>query len=144
MPGVGWRQSSPEEAARRSVYVHVKRSLPVPFLNAFDAPDPDSSCPVRFVTTQPTQALAMINGEFLNAQAKLFADDVRKAAGDDPAAQVRLALRRVTQREPSAKEVERGVGFLARLRETHGRSPADALRDFCLLALNLNEFVYLD
>jgi mono/diheme cytochrome c family protein len=144
MPGVGWRPSPPEEAARRSVYVHVKRSLPVPFLNAFDAADPDSSCPVRFTTTQPTQALAMLNGEFLNAQAKVFADDVRKAAGDDPAAQVRLALRRVTQREPSAKEVERGVGFLARLRETHGRSPGEALGDFCLLALNLNEFVYLD
>jgi mono/diheme cytochrome c family protein len=144
MPGVGWRQSPPEEAARRSVYVHVKRSLPVPFLNAFDAADPDSSCPVRFTTTQPTQALAMLNGEFLNAQAKVFADDVRKAAGDDPAAQVRLALRRVTQREPLAKEVERGVGFVARLRESHQRSAAEALRDFCLLALNLNEFVYLD
>ena len=97
-----------------------------PFLNAFDAPDPDSSCPVRFATTQPTQALAMLNGEFLNTQAKLFADDVRRAAGDDPAAQVRLALWRVTQREPSAKEVERGVGLLARLRETHGRSPAES------------------
>jgi mono/diheme cytochrome c family protein len=144
MPGVGWRTSSPEEAARRSVYVHVKRSLPVPFLNAFDAADPDSSCPVRFTTTQPVQALAMLNGEFLNAQAKLFADDVRKAAGDDPAAQVRLALRRVTQREPSAREVERGVGFVARLRESHQRSAAEALRDFCLLALNLNEFTYLD
>jgi mono/diheme cytochrome c family protein len=144
MPGVGWRQSPPEEATRRSVYVHVKRSLPVPFLNAFDAADPDSSCPVRFTTTQPTQALAMLNGEFLNGQAKVFADDVRKAAGDDPAAQVRFALRRVTQREPSAKEIERGVGFLARRRESHQRSAADALRDFCLLALNLNEFVYLD
>jgi mono/diheme cytochrome c family protein len=144
MPGVGWRPSPPEEAARRSVYVHVKRSLPVPFLNAFDAADPDSSCPVRFTTTQPTQALAMLNGEFLNAQAKVFADDVRKAAGDDPAAQVRLVLWRVTQREPAAKEVERGVGFLARLRESHQRPAADVLRDFCLLALNLNEFVYLD
>jgi hypothetical protein len=144
MPGVGWRESPPGEAARRSVYVHIKRSLPVPFLNAFDAPDPDSSCPVRFTTTQPTQALAMLNGEFLNAQARVFADDVRKAAGDDPAAQVRLALRRVTQREPTAGEVERGVRFVARLRETHRRSAADALGDFCLLALNLNEFVYLD
>ena len=69
------------------------------------------------------------------AKAKLFADDVRRAAGDDPAAQVQMALRRVTQRDASAKEVERGVGFLARLREAHGRSPAEALRDFCLRRL---------
>jgi hypothetical protein len=144
MPGIGWRQSPPEEAARRSVYVHIKRSLPVPFLNVFDSADPDASCPARFTTTQPTQALAMLNGEFLNAQAKVFADDVRKAAGDEPEAQVRLVLRRVSQREPTAKEIERGVAFMTRLREERKRSAIDALRDFCLLALNLNEFVYLD
>lgn len=144
MPGVGWRQSPPEEAARRSVYAHVKRSLPVPFLNVFDAADPDSSCAARFTTTQPTQALAMLNGEFLNAQAKVFAVDIQKAVGDEPEVQVRLVLRRVVQREPTAKEVERGVAFMTRLREERKRSAADALRDFCLLALNLNEFVYLD
>ena len=32
VPGRGWPASSPEEAARRSVYVHVKRSLPTPRL----------------------------------------------------------------------------------------------------------------
>jgi mono/diheme cytochrome c family protein len=143
-PGSGWRPSSPDEQARRSVYVHIKRSLTVPILGAFDAADPDASCPVRFTTTQPTQALSMLNGDFLNEQAKVFADDLRKKAGDDPAAQVRLALRRATQRDPSAKEVERGVEFLARLRDKHQLTPEEALRSFCVLALNLNEFVYLE
>jgi hypothetical protein len=142
-PGNGWRPSSPREQARRSVYVHTKRSLPLPILAAFDAADPDATCPVRFTTTQPTQALGMLNGEFLNEQARVFADDLRRGAAD-PAAQVRLALRRVTQREPSAAEVERGVAFLARLREQHGLAPDEALSSFCLLALNLNEFVYLN
>ena len=73
MPGVGWRDSSADEITRRSIYIHTKRSLAVPFLNAFDAADPDSSCPVRFTTTQPTQALAMLNSDFLNDQAKVFA-----------------------------------------------------------------------
>jgi mono/diheme cytochrome c family protein len=143
-PGNGWRTSSPQEQARRSVYVHTKRSLPVPILAAFDAADADATCPVRFTTTQPTQALGMLNGEFLNEQARLFADDLRRQAGDDPPAQVRLALHRVTQREASVPEVERGVAFLTRLREQHGLAPEEALRGFCLLALNLNEFVYLN
>jgi hypothetical protein len=69
-PGNGWRPSSPEEQARRSIYVHIKRSLSVPILAAFDAADVDASCPVRFTTTQPTQALSMLNGDFLNAQAQ--------------------------------------------------------------------------
>jgi hypothetical protein len=86
----------------------------------------------------------MLNGEFLNEQATLFAADLRARAGGSPAAQARLALRRVTQREPSAEEVRRGVEFMARLRGKHGLTPAEALRGFCLLALNLNELVYLD
>jgi hypothetical protein len=143
-PGNGWRPSSPEEQARRSIYIHIKRSLLVPILASFDAADVDASCPVRFTTTQPTQALGMLNGDFLNDQARVFADDLRQQAGDDPAAQVRLALWRVTQREPTAQEVERGVELLARLRSRHQLPPDEALRSYCLLALNLNEFIYLD
>jgi hypothetical protein len=142
-PGIGWRPSPEEEQARRSVYVHSKRSLSVPLLAAFDAAEPDASCPVRFTTTQATQALGMLNGDFLNDQAKAFAAGLRARAGEAPAAQVRLALRRVTQREPTAAEVERGVGLMARLRDKHGARPEEALRSFCLLALNLNEFIYL-
>jgi hypothetical protein len=143
-PGKGWETSSPRERTRRSIYIHVKRSLAVPILAAFDAADTDASCPVRFTTTQPAQALGMLNSDFLNEQAKVFADDLRGKAGDNPAAQVRLALRRTLQREPSAAEVERGLRFIARMRSQHQAAPAEALRSFCLLALNLNEFVYLD
>ena len=70
-------------AAARSVFVFVKRSLAVPLLAVFDAPDPDAPCPVRFTTTQPTQALGMLNSDFVNQQAKLFADAVTKEAGGD-------------------------------------------------------------
>jgi mono/diheme cytochrome c family protein len=143
-PGLGWGKSTPEDAASRSVYVHLKRSLMVPILAAFDAADPDASCPVRFNTTQPTQALGMLNGDFLNEQAQVFADGLRKEAGTDPAAQVRLALWRVMQRQPTASEVERGVKFLTTMQATHKLSADEALRRFCLLALNLNEFMYLD
>src|SRR4029079_9016878 len=37
MPGNGWKASPPGESARRSVYVHVKRSLLVPILATHDA-----------------------------------------------------------------------------------------------------------
>jgi hypothetical protein len=144
MPGAGWANSLPEDRNRRSIYIHIKRSLAVPLLAAFDAPDTDGSCPVRFTTTQPAQALAMLNSDFLNEQAKILADDLREKAGADPVAEVHLALRRTLQREPSAAEIERGVVFIQRMRREHHVVPEEALRCFCLLALNLNEFVYLD
>ena len=55
VPGSGWGKSSPEEASRRSVYVHIKRSLLVPVLSQHDQADTDSSCPVRYTTTVPTR-----------------------------------------------------------------------------------------
>jgi hypothetical protein len=143
-PGSGWGQSSAQEEARRSVYIHIKRSLAVPILSAFDAADTDESCPSRFVTTQPTQALSQINGAFLNDQARVFAEDVLREAGVGALAQVRLVLFRASQRDPTDTELDRGMQFLAKLREKHRLDPATALRHFCLLALNLNEFIYLD
>jgi len=144
MPGHGWGRSSAEEAASRSVFVHIKRSLAVPILAAFDTPDPDAPCPVRFATTQPTQALGLINSEFANAQAQLFAAAARRHAGDQPADQVRFVLRRVLQREPTPAEIERGLTFIKTTRDTDKVTATEALRQFCLLALNLNEFVYLE
>jgi mono/diheme cytochrome c family protein len=144
MPGAGWGNSTPEDQNRRSIYIHIKRSLAVPLLAAFDAADTDASCPVRFTTTQPAQALGMLNSDFVNEQAKVFAEDLRHQAGADPAAQIHLALRRTLQREPSAAEVERGVKFIQRMRKEQHLAPEEALRFFCLLALNLNEFIYLD
>jgi hypothetical protein len=99
---------------------------------------------VRFTTTQPTQALGMLNSDFLNEQARVFADDVRREAGSDSAALVACALRRALQRQPARGEIERGVSYLTRMRTAHALAPEDALRAFCLLVLNLNEFVYVD
>jgi hypothetical protein len=144
MPGNGWGRSSAADAASRSVFVFVKRSLAVPMLAVYDAPDPDAPCPVRFTTTQPTQALEMLNSTFVNQQAKVFADSVQLAAGEGVTAQVRLVLRRVTQRVPTAAEVERGVKFVAAMRDEEKLPAPEALRRFCVLALNLNEFIYVD
>jgi hypothetical protein len=143
-PGNGWGKSTPAEAASRSVFVFVKRSLAVPQLQVFDVPDPDSPCPVRFTTTQPTQALVMLNSAFINDQARIFAAAVAAAAGAEPSAQVALALKRATQRPPTATEVDRGVRFLADVQAKDGVPPAEALRRLCVVMLNLNEFVFVD
>ncbi len=143
-PGQGWGDSTAEEQGRRSIYIHVKRSLIVPELAVFDAADTDSSCPVRFATTQPTQSLTMLNSRFLNHQAAIFAEDIRRLASDDTAEQVRLTLSRVTQRSPTDGEVQRGVEFIRHMQEEQGIGRDLALQTYCLLAMNLNEFLYID
>ncbi len=152
-PGDGWGDSPLREQARRSIYAHLKRSLVTPILADFDVADTDTTCPVRFVTTQPTQALGMMNGEFLQRQAKVFADRVRRevapqrpapVADDDTAALVRRALELALVRPATDAEVARGVALVDRLEATDGVPPSRAFELYCLMVLNLNEFCYLD
>lgn len=144
VPGQGWKVSPPVEAARRSVYVHVKRSLAVPILATHDAADTDSSCPVRYTTTVPTQALGLLNGDFANEMAAKLAERLAAGREGDPAAQVREAVLLTTGREPTADESARDVAFLRSLRDEAGLSERAALVQYALLAINANAFLYLD
>jgi hypothetical protein len=144
MPGSGWGRSPPEEAGRRSVYIHVKRSLLVPILSQHDLADTDTSCPVRYTTTVPAQALGMLNGVFVNEQAARLAERLRREKPNDLAAQVRRAIRLTTGRAPSDDEVRKDIAFVNELRQKSHLGERDALRRYCLLTLNTNEFIYLD
>jgi polyhydroxyalkanoate synthesis regulator phasin len=147
-PGQGWGNSSPEEQARRSVYVHIKRSLITPILADFDLADTDTTCPVRFVTTQPTQALGMMNSEFMQQQSKVFAERIAGEAGGPDMADTKSCVRRAIEvalvREPTDDEVQHGLALINELETTEGISPGRSLELYCLFLLNLNEFAYLD
>jgi len=139
-----WGQSPEADHTRRSIYTHVKRSLKDPLLSDFDMADTEGSCAVRFVTTQPTQALNMLNSDFVNTQAEVLAAHVAAEGAANLRTKVWLALNKVTQRAPDNGEVDRGLDFIAEMMERHGHDEAGAFERFCLLALNLNEFVYID
>jgi len=144
VPGSGWGKSTPEEAASRSVFVFIKRSLALPILQVFDAPDPDSPCASRFTTTQPAQALALINSEFASEQAKVLAADVAKKSLSSPSAKVHEVLRRTLQRQPKQDEIDRGTTFIKDSMNKDSLSEEDAFRRFCLIAFSLNEFIFLN
>ena len=109
----------------------------------FDLADVDSSCPVRFTTTQPTQSLSLLNSDFTNRQAGIFADFLRNQSPDDLSNQIQHALNQVTQRRVTDEEVNRGVQLIQQLVGI-GVSERDALKYFCLVSYNLNEFLYVD
>ena len=140
VPGAGLEDPN---SMRRSVYVFVKRSLPHPLLVSFDLADTDTSCPVRFNTVQPTQALTLLNSEFSDRQARLFAERLNRES-EDPRSKVRRALELVTQKQVSETMVDRHFEFLKKLQADHQLEETEALAVFCLATLNLNEFVHLD
>lgn len=142
-PGSGWGNSSLEDQSRRSVYIHVKRSLLVPMLSAFDLPEPDRTCEARFMTLQPGQALALLNGEFMHEQARRLAERIGGPERDDMTL-VRHAVQTVLAREPTEVEIDQAKGLLTDLQQAHGLSRAEAVNLFCLTLFNWNEFVFLD
>jgi hypothetical protein len=144
VPGRGWPTESEQETARRSVYVHVKRSLSVPLLADHDQAPTDTSCAVRFVSTVSTQALGLLNSEFMEKQSQFFAARLRKEAGENTTAQIRHGLQLVLQRTPLDREVALCLQTCAKLKAELHLTEETALQRFALIALNLNEFIYLD
>jgi len=134
MPYLWPANPDPAEHTRRSVYLQMKRSMTLPVLQIFDAPDTASSCPRREISTVAPQALALLNSEFTTAQAERFAARIRKQAGDDPEAEVEAGWRLAFGRSPEAAERQTALDYLRR----------KSLPRLSLLLFNMSEFIYVD
>jgi hypothetical protein len=122
-----------KEYTRRSVYLFSRRNLRDNFLEAFDLPDSNLSCPKRERSTTAPQALALLNSTDVLDAAKAFAERLKKEAKTDDE-RITLAYRLTLGRAPAEKELERAKMFLK-------DSP---LSELCRALFSLNEFVYLD
>jgi len=142
-PNQAWGRSSALDAARRSIYVFVKRSLRLPLFETLDQPDPDLPCPARFQTNVPTQALVTLNGDFCQDAADRFAERLRRERAD-LGGQIRRGLVLALGRVPDSREVARNVAFVGELRREHDLGEEAALRLFCLGLYNRNEFLWVD
>ncbi len=121
---------------RRSVYLFCKRSAPLPLIDVFDGPTPSASCGRRLQSTVATQALILMNDAFVRRLARGFAERIRRDAGDDPGAQVRLAIRLAFSRPSTADEDALALRFLT--------ANPGGLTDFCHVLFTTNEFTYVD
>jgi hypothetical protein len=137
-----------EQPGRRSVYQLVRRNTPQSLLNVFDAPVMEINCARRASTTSATQALALMNGEFVTAQAGHFAKRILEGPGDDNG-RIRQAFRIALARDPSAAELDKLLTF-ARKQEAFYKDLSETERrqrvfgDLCQALLGTNEFIYLD
>jgi mono/diheme cytochrome c family protein len=133
---------------RRGIYAYWKRGLKYPMFEVHDQPDPNVTCEKRNITTVPTQALTMLNNEFVLIQARSLAERVSRDAGGDPVKQVRLLYRIALSREPVQKELERNLAFIQGQRDYHRARVSDAdleaLTDLAHVMLNTNEFIYIN
>lgn len=142
-PDIAWPETVGEVANRRAVYIAVKRSIQLPLLAAYDAPQRDATCPTRFATTVPTQALTMLNSERVNNAAKEFAARLLNSHGDLNS-QIIAAFKQALGRAPSVKEKVALLELSDDLDKIYSVSRSNLLERICLVLLNLNETIYLD
>lgn len=145
-----WELTKEESSTwRRGIYSYYKRAMRYPMFEVLDLPDSNITCEGRGTTTVPTQALTLMNSDFVLLQARYFGERVRRSAGGDAEAQLRTAYRIALGRDPNASEVSGDLNFLKKQREYHASRKSDgpeqlALIDLCAVILNLNEFVYMN
>jgi hypothetical protein len=149
-----WKPFNEKEASRRTVYAFIKRSMVVPMLEVLDLCDTTRTSAKRVVTTVAPQALTLMNGDFVNRQARHFARRLGQEGGTDAGKQIDLAYRLALCRPPTATEKAAMLEFLKRETahlvtkkdELKGADEAksQALQQMCRVIFNLNEFVYTD
>lgn len=140
-----------DDAKRRTIYGKVLRNRRQPFLEAFDFPDRIKSIGQRSETTTPNQALAMMNGAWVQQRASMLATQSNAAEEFDLPRSLSLAMERSVARFPTTEEIAFAQSFLdeqARLAAEDVDNPQEALKvawqDLCNVLLNTNEFLYLD
>ncbi len=133
---------------RRSIYLQVRRSQPVTFLQTFDQPVMETNCTRRSRSTVASQALAQLNSGFLERQATALADRVLRDSPADPTA---YALLVAFGRPATDAERARLNAFLETQAQNYGSAAVPqpearhkALADLCHMLLSANEFLYVD
>jgi Protein of unknown function (DUF1549)/Protein of unknown function (DUF1553)/Planctomycete cytochrome C len=146
-----WELTKEEPATwRRSIYSYWKRGMKYPMFDVHDQPDPNVSSEKRNITTVPTQALTLLNNDFVLLQARHLAERVIREAGNVPSAQVKTMYRIALSRNPTGRELDDNLSFLQKQRgpgageEGGEASDVASLTDLADVVLNMNEFVYVN
>ena len=155
--------NAPDDKPCRSIYLQVRRTKPVAFLAAFDAPTAELNCDRRVGTTSAPQALMLMNSDFILKQASYFAARVRKETPanfeHDRLAKLNtksprlaqyaaFAWREAYQRSATVEEIEIASVFLVRqiehLRANIGDPELAVLTNLCQQLLSSNEVLHVD
>ncbi len=130
---------------RRSVYLQVRRNFLPPLFLAFDYPLPISTEGRRGISAVASQALLMLNNEFVNEQAELWAERTLQAH-EGTQERIEEMYLRAYGRPPVQSEISEIEGFLAsqaRLREASGHDDPAIWADLAHAVLNTAEFLFV-
>lgn len=153
-----YRAAGSTQGFRRSIYTLQQPRTPISLLEAFDLPQLSPNCIVRNQSNVPTQALHLMNSEWMWELSRYMAGRIIDAAGSDPEKQVREVFLRALSRPPSHFETGESLAALENLRShwperlasDRREAPIEAtarwlaLANLCHAVLNSAGFAFID
>jgi len=134
---------------RRSVYLELRRNHLPSILTSFDFPKPESTIGRRPTSDLPTQALVMLNNEFVHQQSVAWAASLEDLPVD-PTIRIRHIYEQAFTREPDDQEQQWAAEFVAaqqrryeNISDTAETARALAWADLCHVMFNVAEFMYV-
>lgn len=135
----------------RSVYLCLLRNAPPQELAAFDLPDASTVEGMRPTTNLPTQALFLLNSDFVVEQSMALAERLTRLEPENEAKRVDLAFDLVLLRDASDGEVADSLRVLQEVDHALAEEVTDpdrrrlrAWSGFCQALIMTNEFRYID
>jgi hypothetical protein len=119
-----------------------RRSMIPPLMTTFDFCDTTRPIAQRDVTIVATQALALLNNEFVHEQSRSLAEKIG-ADYSNSTDRIRAAWRRALGRSPTDSERDAAEAHLRSQTRNLG-SEMKALASLCHVLLNSNEFSFVD
>ena len=137
------------EQYRRSLYVQVRRSRKLSFLDAFDVPAMEPNCAKRLVSTVAPQALIFMNNAFVVEQSRAMAERLQELDGGDLERQLAAGWEHAFGHQPTGAELSRSREFVQQQANlfTERKDPTPeltALSNYCQSLLSANRFIYVD
>ena len=133
---------------RRSIYLPVVRTDMLDMFQVFDFADPHTLSGKRHVTTAATQALFMMNSEFIQEQSRKWAENLLSL--QDDAQRVGRAYLLAFGRPATSDEIDRALRFTEKLggagraESTTEKRRLIAWQSFCQALLASTDFRFVD
>ena len=111
---IGKQDGFGENEFRRSLYIQVRRSMPLGMLEPFDVANTAPNCERRTFSTVAPQSLLLMNNDILLKQSEAFARRVEESSSSaDPVARIHRAWELAYGRTANETETTRATMFLA-------------------------------
>lgn len=142
---------------RRSIYVQVRRSMPLGMLEPFDVASTAPNCDIRNQSTAAPQSLLLMNSDLILKESERMSKRIMAEAGTDPLGQAQRGWQLAFGEKPSETELSGAKQFLVQLtaiyetrlaasdKKEDVTPPAEqALAIWCQSLLCSNRFLYVE